>query len=371
LIVVCELTAIEGKAATDDRVCSIVPTLKIAANCLKFDCQSEAQFQTQCSATSKHSIAHIIRVHQVQAQNAFNADWMSLDAGAQFGGMQFRTDNARVSRLIELWLCQTDWQTYLRCLEPTSNGRGVWLAFKAQIEGPLAIKARKPKAHVELTTAYHSEGDKQSTWDNYIRASYRTNSVAAQHQTMAAIVDSGMKSRRAAADRVVSFVGAKYEVHCDGGDRCQRKRKWIGRDGGKGKKQKGSMGGGLSGQKPTKPRDATALDAHCSMSQKQLDTALPFDKAQQKCNNGSDGRTVFVESMTVGADSRNGVAAAVKEIESPDESHVAGDPAMAADDLGAPADDEDSVIAVEETKTATILFGCAAYQTPTGRECGK
>jgi hypothetical protein len=60
VIVVCEWTAIEGKAATDDHVGSIVPTLKIAANWLKFECQSEAQFQTQCSATSKHSIAHII-----------------------------------------------------------------------------------------------------------------------------------------------------------------------------------------------------------------------------------------------------------------------------------------------------------------------
>jgi hypothetical protein len=69
LIVVFEWTAIEGKAATDDRVGSIVPILKIAANWLKFKCQSEAQFQTQCSATSKRSIAHIIRDHQVPAQN--------------------------------------------------------------------------------------------------------------------------------------------------------------------------------------------------------------------------------------------------------------------------------------------------------------
>jgi hypothetical protein len=193
----------------------------------------------------------------------------------------FRTDNAKVFRLIELWLCQTNWLTYLRRLEPTSNGRGAWLAFKAQIEGSVAIKARKPKAHVELTTAYHSEGDKQSTWDNDIRASYRTNPIAAQHQIMAAIVDSGMKSHRATANRVVSFVGTKGDVHCDGGGECQRKRKCIGRDGGKGKKQKGSMDGGLSGQKPTKPRDVTALDAHCSMSQEQLDTAVAFDKAQK------------------------------------------------------------------------------------------
>jgi hypothetical protein len=70
----------------------------------------------------------------VQAQNAFDADWMSLDAGAQLGGVQFRTDNARVSQLTELWLCQTDWLTYFRCLEPMSNGLGVWLAFKAQNE---------------------------------------------------------------------------------------------------------------------------------------------------------------------------------------------------------------------------------------------
>jgi hypothetical protein len=143
----------------------------------------------------------------------------------------------------------------------------VWFAFKAQIEGFVAIESRKSMTHVHLTTAYHSGGNKQSTWDNCIRVSYRTNSVAVQHQTMAAIVDSGMKSRPATADRVVSFVGAKYDVHCDGGDGCQRKCKWIGRDGGKGKKHKGSMDGGLSGQRPTKPRYIAALHAHCSMSQ--------------------------------------------------------------------------------------------------------
>jgi hypothetical protein len=188
---------------------------------------------------------------------------------------------------------------------------------------------------------------------------------------MAAIVDSGMKSRRATADRMVSFVGTKYDVLCDDGGGCQRKRKWIGRDGGKGRKQKGSMDGGLSGQKPTKPRDTTALDAPCSMSQKQLDTALPFDKAQQKCNNGLAGRAVFVEPLTVGAGPRNGVAAAVDKSVSPDESHVAGDPVTAADDSGAPADDEDSVIAVEETKMATNLFGRAAYKTPAGERVRK
>jgi hypothetical protein len=159
---------------------------------------------------------------------------------------------------------------------------------------------------VHLTTAYHSGGNKQSTWDNSIRVSYRTNSVAAQHQTMAAIVFPGMKSCRATADRVVTFVGAKYDVHCDGGGGCQRKHKWIGRDGGKGKKHKGSMDGGLSGQKPTKPRYITALDAHCSMSPKQLDTASPLGKVQKKCNNGLAGRAVFVEPLTVGAGPRKG-----------------------------------------------------------------
>jgi hypothetical protein len=78
----------------------------------------------------------------MQAQSVFDADWMSLDAGAQLGGMQFCTDKARASRIFELWLCQADWLTYLRCSEPTSNGQGVWLASKVQTEGPVAIELR-------------------------------------------------------------------------------------------------------------------------------------------------------------------------------------------------------------------------------------
>jgi hypothetical protein len=45
-----------------------------------------------------------------------------------------------------------------------------------------------------------------------------------------------------------------------------------------------------------------------------------------------------------------------------------GDPVTAAGNSGTPMDDEDSVIAVEDTKPAAISFGCAAYAKKPGPE---
>jgi hypothetical protein len=130
-IVVCEWTTVEGKAATDNRVGSFVPTLKVVANWLKFECQSEAHSQIQCSAVLVHSIAYPIQVHQVPMLKKLDADFVSLNADpfmmVHLGGAQYRADNARVFGLLTLWICHTDWWTYRRRFEATCNSRGIWL----------------------------------------------------------------------------------------------------------------------------------------------------------------------------------------------------------------------------------------------------
>jgi hypothetical protein len=130
---------------------------------------------------------------------------------------------------------------------------------------------------------------------------------------MAAIVDYGMKSRRATAIRVVSFAGTKGNAYF--GDREDRKLKCKcrGGDGGKSKKQKGSRDGDHCGQKLIKPRDATsgdpdvdlhagynALDAYHLMSQKQQGAALAFCKVHKEYKNGA-----VVESLAVAAEPKN------------------------------------------------------------------
>jgi hypothetical protein len=135
LIVVCGWTAVEGKATTDDRFGPTVSTLKIVTDRLKYVRQSKAQFQTQCSAFSMHTIAYLIRVHQVPTLEMLNADCESLGADlsmmAHLGGAQYRADSTRVFGLFELWLCHTDWWTYSHRFEPMSKGLGVWLALGA------------------------------------------------------------------------------------------------------------------------------------------------------------------------------------------------------------------------------------------------
>jgi hypothetical protein len=252
----------------------------------------------------------------VPTLETLNADYESLGADisivAHLGGVQHCADNTRVLGLLELWLCQTDWWTYSRCFEPTSNGRGVWLALVVQNEGTAAtaIKARELEAHMDQTTAYHSGGNQQSTWDNHIRVSYSNSFVAAQQRVMAAIVRSGMKSRRATLSSVVSFVGTEHDAYFGSSCKHKRKRGCSERENSKSKKQKGSNDGGLGGQKPVKPKSAergvpetalqagdNALDAYDSMSQAQPKAALVFCKTWKKYKNGSDGRAMVVESQ--------------------------------------------------------------------------
>jgi hypothetical protein len=148
-----------------------------------------------------------------------------------------------------------------------------------------------------------------------------------------------------------------------------------GRGGGSNKKQKGEGAGSQSGQQSAKPKfaaqDNPDVEIHAgfyppkvyhSLSRKQQETveALRKEKKKNKKDGSSIGAVVVVKSP-VAAEPSDGVVTDHKEGESPNESPTVDDPATATDDSGAPADDEDSVIAVEDTKPAAISFGCAAY----------
>jgi hypothetical protein len=99
-----------------------------------------------------------------------------------------------------------------------------------------------------------------------------------------------------------------------------------------------------------------------SLSEKQQRAVEALRKEKKKNKkDGSNIGAVVVAKPPAATEPSDGVAADPKEGESPDESPVVVDPATVADDSGAPTDDEDSVIAVEDTKPAAIAFGRAAY----------
>jgi hypothetical protein len=153
------------------------------------------------------------------------------------------------------------------------------------------------------------------------------------------------------------------------------KRTRGGRGGESNKKQKGDGAGGQAGQQSAQPKfaakDNPDVEIHAgfyppkvyrSLSKNQQDAveALRKEKKKKK-KDGSNIGAVVVTKPPAATEPNDGVAADPKEGESPDESLVAVDPATVADDSGAPTDDEDSVIAVEDTKPVAIAFGRAAY----------
>jgi hypothetical protein len=99
-----------------------------------------------------------------------------------------------------------------------------------------------------------------------------------------------------------------------------------------------------------------------SLSEKQQKAVEALRKEKKKNKkDGSNIGAVVVAKPPAATEPSDGVAADPKDGESPNESLVAVDPATVADNSGAPTDDEDSVIAVEDTKPAAIAFGRAAY----------
>jgi hypothetical protein len=317
--------------------------------------------------------------------------------------------------LLTAWLGSTDWWTFIRRFATTKNGHVAWLALKGQMEGPAAIDAQKKKAHVDLDTSFYTGKSKNYTWDNFARkrissltslleapvdemrkvdlmfegvkaealgpvilalkvnGTYANNFDAAQQQIKKAINQMGIEARQAAAQRSISAVGTGPSGNNAG---CGGKRTRGGRCGGSNKKQKGEGAGGQTGQQSTQPKfaaqDNPDVEIHagyyppkvyCSLSRKQQETVEALRK--EKKNNKKDGSrigAVVVIKPSVTTEASNGVAADLKEVESPDKSPAAGDPATVADGSGAPTDDEDSVIAVEDTKSLAISFGHESTQ---------
>jgi hypothetical protein len=398
------------------------PTLKTSSDWLKFDRQVDTQLQTYRSSVLKHSICYVIRPQAGVTDEMLEADYPLLDADlyvtAALTGPQFQADNEHVMDLLTAWLGSTDWWTFIRRFAPTKDGRAAWLALKAQMEGPAAVDARKKKAHLDLTTSYYTGKSKNYTWDDYIRvrqeahlelelleapvdamrkvdlmfegvkaealgpvvlalkanSNYTEDFDGAQQQIKKAIVNMGIEARQAAAQ--IAAVGtAPSGSNAGGGGGGNGKRTRGGRGGRSNKKQKGDGAGGQEGQKSAQPKcapkDNPDVEIHAgfyppkvyrSLSEKQQRAVEALRKEKKKNKkDGSNIGAVVVAKPPAATEPSDGVAADPKEGESPDELLVAGDPATAIDNSGAPTDDEDSVIAVEDTKPAAIAFGRAAY----------
>jgi hypothetical protein len=154
----------------------------------------------------------------------------------------------------------------------------------------------------------------------------------------------------------------------------QRARAVAAGVGGSNKKHKGDGAGGQAGQQSAQPKcaakDNPDVEIHAgfyppkvyrSLSEKQQRAVEALRKEKKKNKkDGSNIGAVVVAKPPAATEPSDGVAAD-KRGESPDESPVVVDPVTVADDSGAPADDEDSVIAVEDTKPAAISFGRAAF----------
>jgi hypothetical protein len=393
------------------REATVTPTLKTSSDWLKFERQVDTQLQTYSSSVLKHSLRYVIQPNAGVTEEMLEADYPSLDADlymtAALAGPQFQADNKHVTELLTAWLGLTDWWTFLCRFAPTKDGSAAWLALKAQMEGPAAVDARKKKAHLDLTTSYYKGKSKNYTWDDYIRVrqeahlelglleapvddmrkvdlmfegvkaealgpvvlalkangNYAEDFDAAQKQIKKAIVNMGIKACQAAAQRSISAVGtgpSGNNAGGGGGEQQEAERRGSGRP---------------TGQQSAQPKfaaqDNPDVKIHAgfyppkvyhSLSKKQQDAveALRKEKKKNKKDGSSIGAVVVVKPPTA-TEPSDGVAADTKEGESPDESPEAGDPATAADGSGAPTDDEDSVIAVEDTKPAAISFGRAAY----------
>jgi hypothetical protein len=402
------------------REAATTPTLKTSSDWLKFERQVDTQLQTYRSSVLKHSLRYVIRPQAGVTDEVLDADYPSLDADlyvtAALTGPQYQADNEHVMELLTAWLGST----FIRRFAPNKDGRAAWLALKAQMEGPAAVDAQKKKAHLDLTTSYYTGKSKNYTWDDYIRvrqeaylelelleapvdamrkvdlmfqgvkaealgpvvlalkanSDYTKDFDGAQQQIKKAIVNMGIEARQAAAQRSIAAVGTVPSgTNAGGGGGGNGNRTRGGRGGGSNKKQKGDGAGGQTGQQSAQPKfaakDNPDVEIHAgyysnkvyrSLSQKQQDAVEALRKEKKKNKkDGSNIGAVVVAKPPAATEPSDRVAACPKDGESPDESLVAVDPATVADDSGAPTDDEDSVIAVEDTKPAAIAFGRAAY----------
>jgi hypothetical protein len=101
------------KEMEQDRVGSLIPTLKNSTDRPKFERQVHAQMQTHRSPIPKHSLCYLIRPHDEVTHEMLDDDYLSLDADlyitANLKEAQYHADNARVS-------------AYSRCGSVTQSG---------------------------------------------------------------------------------------------------------------------------------------------------------------------------------------------------------------------------------------------------------
>jgi hypothetical protein len=137
------------KEMEQDRVTLLVPTLKNSTEWPKFKCQVHAQMQTHRSPILKHSLRYVICPHDEVTHEMLDDGYLSLDADlymtANLEEAQYHADNARGFGLLKVWLCHTEWWTFIHQYDATNDGCAAWLALKGQMEGPVVIEPRARK----------------------------------------------------------------------------------------------------------------------------------------------------------------------------------------------------------------------------------
>jgi len=91
-------------------------------------------------------------------------------------GIEFDQDNRQVWQLLQRWTIKDPIYNWLKPFEITEDGRGAWMALKAQMEGTAAINARANEANRILGNGQGSAG-----WTNEYGAPFMGYATNLQH----------------------------------------------------------------------------------------------------------------------------------------------------------------------------------------------
>ena len=91
-------------------------------------------------------------------------------------GIGFDQDNRQAWQLIQRWTIHDPIYNWLKPFELTEDGRGAWLALKAQMEGVAAINSRANQANRIL-----GMGQGSALWTNEYSSPFMSYATTLQH----------------------------------------------------------------------------------------------------------------------------------------------------------------------------------------------
>ena len=116
-------------------------------------------------------LIYIIRDHAEVTQEMLTAEYDSVDedliATSLFEGETFVADNKRVFDIMKPLILDGDGWDFVKSFRKTRDGRGAFMALKAQAEGRSAITTRKQKAYALIASATYT-GKGKFSFDQYV-----------------------------------------------------------------------------------------------------------------------------------------------------------------------------------------------------------